>query len=80
MRDPKRLDSFYATMNYYHKKYFPDWRFGQFMCNFLGFVVSEKKIDPFFPEEDKMIDFLREYSENNSPFSSSKHEAERNIK
>lgn len=31
------------------------------MMNFLGWIAHEKKLDPFFPEEDKMITYLKEY-------------------
>lgn len=62
MRNLDRLDMFYEDMRDIHKKCFPDWRFGQLMCNFLGWVYQEKKRDPFFPEEDEMIQFLKEYS------------------
>ncbi len=62
MRDPMRLDRFYDEVRCIHKKCFPDWRFGQLMSNFLGWVYHEKKRDPFFPEEDEMIQYLKEYS------------------
>lgn len=62
MRDPNRLDAFYEELKRIHKDYFPDWRFGQFICNFLGWVSAEKKMDPFFPEEPWMIDALNEYA------------------
>lgn len=61
MRNPERLDDFYAEMRDIHKKHFPDWRFGQFMSNFLGWVQSEKKRDIFFPEEKEMLNLLNEY-------------------
>ena len=41
--------------------YFPDWRFGQLMSNFLGWVVTEKKVDIFFPEEADMLSLLQEF-------------------
>ena len=63
MRDPSRLDSFYDEMKKIHKESFPDWRFGQLCSNFFGWLMSEKGIDLFFPEEDKMIDYFREYAE-----------------
>lgn len=62
MRDPNRLDHFYDTFRDIHKKYFPDQRFGQFISNFFGWAIGEKKIsDIWFPEEDKWIDLLKEY-------------------
>ena len=62
MRDPNRLDSFYDEMKKIHKERFPDWRFGQLCSNFFGWLMSEKKIDLFFPEEDEMIKFFEEYA------------------
>lgn len=61
MRDVNRLNEFYDTIKANHKKYFPDLRFGQLMMNFLGWVQQAKKIDPFFPEEDRMLEYFKEY-------------------
>ena len=63
MRDPKRLDGFYKQLCKIHKECFPDWRFGQFCSNFFGWLISEKGVDIFFPEEDKMLEYLKEYTE-----------------
>lgn len=63
MRNPDRLDSFYDRLKHLHKKYVPDWRFGQFCSNFFGWLMSEKGVDLFFPEEDKMIEYVEEYLE-----------------
>ena len=62
MRDPNRLDSFYNTMRKIHRKTFPDWRVGQLMSNFFGWLYSEKKIDLFFPEEDEMLKYFKEFA------------------
>lgn len=61
MRDPKRLDKFYAELAKIHKESFPDWRFGQLCSNFFGWLVSEKGVDLFFPEEDQMLEYIKEY-------------------
>lgn len=61
MRNPDRLDEFYAELCCIHKTYFPDWRFGQLMFNFLEYLYNVKKIDVFFPEENRMLGYLREY-------------------
>ena len=66
MRNPDRLDDFYNKVKDIHKKYFPDWRFGQLMSNFLGWLYQEKKRDCFFPEEDEMLKHLEEYANKNS--------------
>lgn len=62
MRNPERLDEFYDELKSLHRKYFPDWRFGQLMGNFLSWFMSEKGVDPFFPEEGKMLEYIREYT------------------
>lgn len=33
MRNPERLDEFYEHLLSVYKNNFPDWRFGQFICN-----------------------------------------------
>lgn len=61
IRNPERIDVFTSELNRIWKSYYPDLRFGQFMMNFLGWVSCDKKIDPFFIEENKMITYLKEY-------------------
>ncbi len=61
MRDPNRLDSFYEEVKNIHKEYFSDWRYGQLCSNFFGWLVSAKGVDLFFPEESRMLEYLREY-------------------
>jgi len=61
MRNPDRLDNFYDEMKALHKKHFSDWRFGQLMSNFFGWVCETYKMDIFFPEEDKMLDWFYEF-------------------
>ena len=67
MRNPNRLYDFYDEMRDIHMKSFPDWRFGQLMSNFFGWLMSEKKKDLFFPEEEDMIEYFREYANSVSP-------------
>ena len=57
MRDPNRLDNFYEQMKQIHKENFPDWRFGQFITNFLAWYGR----DPFYLEEGRFIEKLNEY-------------------
>lgn len=61
IRDPERIDVFTSELNRIWKTYYPDWRFGQFMSNFLGFVGGIKRVDIFFPEESEMLTYLKEY-------------------
>lgn len=63
IRDPNRLYNFYNEVTRLHMTYMPDWRVGQFWMNFLGFIQSKKNIDPFFPEDDIMLTYLKEYCE-----------------
>ena len=67
MRRPERLYKFYEQVNLIHMQQFPDWRFGQFMCNVLGDMQSKGR-DPFFPEEDEMIEFIEKYVKEKTPF------------
>lgn len=61
MRDPNRIEPFLEELGRcWHKV--PDWRFGQLMMNFLGEVST--KLDPFFPEDDKMLEYLHKYFDN----------------
>lgn len=62
MRDVERLDMFYDEMKSIHKKHFQDWRFGQLCSNFFGWLAYKHGVDLFFPEEDRMIKYLREYA------------------
>ena len=66
MRNPERLDNFYNELKEIHKCSFPDMRFGQFMMNVLGWISSTKKRDPFFPEENEMLNLIKEYANSNS--------------
>lgn len=66
MRDPNRIYKFCNELAELWLEV-PDWRFGQLMCNALGEMASNGR-DPFFPEEDEMINYLKEYIFKNSPF------------
>lgn len=61
IRNPERIDEFTKELNRIWKTYFLDWRFGQLMMNFLSWVQYEKKLDLFFPEEEQMLTYLREF-------------------
>lgn len=62
MRDPKRIDEFCDELKklWHHV---PDWRFGQLMSNMLGAYVDKTRRDIFFPEDDEMMQFFKEYIE-----------------
>lgn len=59
MRDPARLNNFYEKLKVFHKEYFPDFRFGQLISNFLSWA----KTDGFYWEEDLFLEKLKEYAE-----------------
>ena len=60
MRNPERLDEFYEKIKELHKKYCPDWRFGQLMSNFADNVG-----DIFYWEEDAFLESFEEYLKKN---------------
>ena len=53
MRDPNRLDNFYAVLCKIHKESFPDLRFGQLMSNFFSWLAKTKQIDFSFLKKIK---------------------------
>ena len=61
MRDPNRLDNFYEEFKKLHKACFPDIRFGQLCSNFFGWLMQQHGVDLFFPEENKMLEYFKEY-------------------
>ena len=62
MRDLNKLDMFYDEVKKIHKVSFPDWRFGQLISNFFSWMSYEKGRDYFFPEEEDMIGYLKEFA------------------
>lgn len=58
MRDVERIKPFCEKLRGYWKEKIPDWRFGQFMSNFLGWVMNETQRDIFFIEDDEMSEYL----------------------
>lgn len=54
MRDPKRIREFCNNFADIWESQCPDWRFGQLMVNVLTF-------DPFYLEDDKMIEVFQKY-------------------
>ena len=56
MRDVKRIKPFLEEIEKLWEKV-PDWRFGQLIVNVLGTC----KKDPFFYEEDEMLELWKEF-------------------
>lgn len=61
MRNPNRLYNFYNEVARLHMTYRPDWRAGQFWDNFKKWLEVFKGTDMFFPEEDEMLEYLKEF-------------------
>ena len=61
MRDPARMEPFFAELAELWEQYCPDWRFGQLISNW---ILAERR-DPFYWEEDKFIKELRKFLEKN---------------
>lgn len=61
MRDVNRLDTFYENLKTIHKTKMPDWRFGQFMLNFMSWFYTKYKNDIFYIEENRMMEYINEY-------------------
>lgn len=60
MRDVNRLDNFYNTLKEFHKN-IPDWRFGQFIMNFISWYASNYHMDLFYMEEDEILFYIKEF-------------------
>lgn len=56
MRDPARIPTIWQAFERAHSIY-PDWRFGQFLVNFIGWYGR----DPFFPEDDAWMKIIDQY-------------------
>ena len=61
MRDPNRLYKFYENLRDIHMTHFSDWRFGQFMLNFMEWYYNKYKRDVFYIEDDKILNYIEEF-------------------
>lgn len=59
MRDPDRLDRYYAELCKLHKQYCPDWRIAQLFVNFCSWCG----VDPFYFEEERFMKLVHDYFE-----------------
>lgn len=55
MRDVNRIDPFLEMLGEYWKKYAPDWRFMQFVCNLQRTIRS----DGYYLEEKDIEEYLK---------------------
>ena len=60
MRDPDRINKYCDELKAIWKCV-PDWRFGQLMSNMLGAFSFTKGKDIFFPEDEELFEFFKEY-------------------
>ena len=63
MRDPTRIKPFMIRLAHKWMKHLPDWRFGQLMSNFLGWVHQTTGKDIFFIEDDEMLALVDKFFE-----------------
>ena len=61
MRRKDRIQPFMKKLGEIWEREVPDWRFGQFMSN----VLNSFDIDPFFIEEDEMLERFKEFFKDN---------------
>lgn len=61
MRDPTRIKPLMQKLAHMWQQHVPDWRFGQLMSNFLGFVVAETNRDIFFIEDEEMENLILKF-------------------
>lgn len=59
MRNPDRIEPFMNKLAEIWKNSAPDMRFSQFMTNVLG-EMSSRYGDPFFWEDSKFMEYLKE--------------------
>ena len=57
MRNPDRLDPLYEYLKKVHKQNFPDWRFWQFISNFLSWYGK----DPFYIEDEAVYEKIENF-------------------
>lgn len=67
MRNVKRIKPFCDNIAKLWGDNLPDWRFGQLMSNFFGWLFETKKVDLFFPEENAMLEYFKEFIESVKP-------------
>ena len=65
MRDPNRLYDFYEILRAIHQNNIPDWRFGQFILNFIDWYYYKNKRDIFYIEDDEILENFKVYISEN---------------
>lgn len=62
-RPAGRLDSFYGALQKLHEERFAGKRFGELIYEFICWLCTDRRRDPFFPEEKSMLAHLNNYAE-----------------
>lgn len=78
MRIPERLNNFYKEICKIHKRTFPDLRVGQLWIVFLNWVGQNKKVDPFFPEEDVLLEYFKDFEKYETKYHNREEEKSEN--
>lgn len=60
-----KLYNLYNTLETIHILNFPYLRFGQFILNFEKYVRNNKNEDLFYVDNNKLIDYLKDYKTEN---------------
>lgn len=60
MRDAERIPVLLGKLLKLWKRV-PDWRFGQFMCNFMNYLYYGNIADPFLIEDKRFFALLEAY-------------------
>ena len=60
MRDKNRIRKFCNELALIWEQECPDWKFGQLMMHVLGDMAGNGR-DPFFPEEEEMLNYFKKY-------------------
>jgi hypothetical protein len=63
MRDKNRIKPFLEELGKIWEEECPDWRFGQLMFNIFSATG-----DPFYFEEEKMLEVIKQYFRGNKKF------------
>lgn len=64
-RDPDRIEPFLEELaQIWHKV--PDWRFGQLMLNFQGWLNANKRGDGFYIEDGEYIELFKKFMDENT--------------
>ena len=64
MRDINRIDGFMNELGELWRDKVPDWRFGQFILNFISWYYTKYHTDIFYIEDTEMLLAIEEFVDN----------------